>query len=105
EQGAESLVVGLVEAVVGVQPEDPLAPGMPQALVAGGGEAVHPWEVEHAGAKLSGDLAGAVGGAGVHHDDFVHQAGSGTQAGPQVVLLILGDHTERDAGPLPLTPN
>jgi hypothetical protein len=40
EQLTQEGAVGLVETIVGVQPEDPVAAGRTQALIARGGEAI-----------------------------------------------------------------
>jgi hypothetical protein len=85
------LPVGFIEIFVAVEPEDPVAAGVPQALIAGGGEAINPGEVEDAGAQRRRHLFGAVGGAGVDDDHLVDQVGGGTKAGGEVGLLVL-DH-------------
>ena len=54
---AQLVAVLLVEAVVGVEPEDPVSRGVLQAGVAGGGEVVDPGEVEDLGPLVARNLA------------------------------------------------
>jgi hypothetical protein len=80
QKRAQPAAVLLVEPVVGVEPDDPLAGRMPQALIAGRGEVIDPGKVEDAGDELGGQVAGAVLRPGVHHEDLVGQLGGGGQA-------------------------
>ena len=91
QQGPQLLAVDVVDAVVGVQPQDPVAGGVPQRLVARRREVVAPGEVHelHLDAEGGGNLPGAVGRAGVHHDDLVDEVDGRAQAVAQVGFLIL----------------
>jgi hypothetical protein len=97
EQRPQPLAVGVVEALVGVEPEDPVTGGVAQAGVAGGGEVVAPGEVEEAGAEAGGHLAGVVSRAGVHDDDFLDEVGGAGQRGGQAGGFVADDQAERDA--------
>jgi hypothetical protein len=81
EQAPQASAVLFIDSIVGVEPEDPVAGGVVDARIAGGGKIIAPGEVEDAGAETGGQLAGAVGGAGVHHDGLVHQVGRRPKAG------------------------
>jgi hypothetical protein len=74
EQRQQFLPVGLVEAIIGIHPEDPVAGGPAQGFIAGSGKAIDPGEVVHLGAVLASDLASAIVGAGVHEHDLVKDA-------------------------------
>jgi len=60
-----------LEALVGVEDQHPVAAGLVQRRVAGGGEVVAPGDVDHAGAVALGDQTGVVLGSGVGDDDLV----------------------------------
>ena len=102
EQAAEPLAVLGVEAVVGVEPEDPLARGVTQRLVAGGGEIIDPGEVEDLGAEARGDGPGAVGRAGVDDDHFVDEIFDPRKAGSRFaasfLTIIVNETRERLIG-------
>jgi hypothetical protein len=100
EQAAELVAVGIVEELVGVEPENPFAAGMAERFVASGGEAVGPVQGEDAGIVPGGDVLGVVAGAGVHDDDFVHQIAHRVETACQRGSLVLDDHGQRHARPL-----
>ncbi|MNK91364.1 hypothetical protein D3C87_1114600 [compost metagenome] len=80
--------------LVGIQNQDPVPRGMRQGLVARGGEIPCPGKVEDLGAEALGNLAGAIGGAGIDQDDLVDEPAHAGKAIPEEMLLILGDHTK-----------
>jgi hypothetical protein len=93
------VAVLLVEAVVGVHPEDEVTAGVVEAGVAGGGEVVAPGEVEDPGAVLEGDLFGAVGGAGIEDDDVAEEAADASrQAGRLASSFLVMMHSEGECG-------
>ena len=96
--GLQPVAVVLVEAVVGVEPEDPVAGGVPQALVAGGGEVVHPGEVEDLRAEASGDLAwcGRSSRCPRRRSRRPGRRAESRQSG-RLCLLVLDDHAQRHA--------
>ena len=73
EEGAQAFAVRVVQALVGVQPKNPVAGGVAEALVAGGGEAVTPHEVVNPRTQPDGNLARLVRGACVHHNYLTNQ--------------------------------
>ena len=86
-----------IQPIIGVHPENPVPGGVPQAFVVRGGEVIHPWEIKHTGPDLFGQRARAIRGTGVHDDDFVRQPGHRTQAGGQVIFLVLDNHAQGNA--------
>ena len=84
--------------LVGVEEQHPVAGAQVQAGIAGGGEVVPPGEVADPGPVRLGHGQGAVGGARVHHHQFVHQAAHRSQAAPQGGLLVAHDHGEGKGG-------
>ncbi len=70
---------------------------MGKGLVAGGGKIVPPGKIIDFVGKAGGNLPGAVGGAGVHDDDFVHQIRRALQTARQYILFVFHDHTQADA--------
>ena len=98
EHGPQPPAVLRVEPLVGVEPEDPVAGRVADALVPRGGEVVHPREIDDDGAAVERHLAGPVGRAGVDDDHLVHQVGDRGQAVAEHGLGVPGDHAERDAG-------
>src|SRR5262249_36011498 len=97
EQGPQPPAVVLVQAVVGVEPEDPIAGGVAEAFGAGGGEAFLAGEVVNLGPVAGGDRLRGVGEAGVHDDDLVRQVGVGVRTGGQVGLLGSRSRVEGDS--------
>src|SRR5439155_3101902 len=83
------------DALVRIDVEDPLAAGEIEPVIAGGGEIVPPREVVQARAARGRDLPGAVGGAGVHDHDLVHQPFQGEEAAVEELLLVLDDEARR----------
>ena len=85
--------VQVYEDTAGLAPGQPVTTtGSPMALMLGPG--------------LLGQLHGAVGTAGVHHNDLLHQALDGFQAPGQKGLLVFHNHAQADsdqwAPPCPL---
>ncbi len=58
---------------VGVQNKDPLAGGAGQGVVSGRREIFAPGEGKNPGAKPGGHVRRPVGGARIHHNDFLYQ--------------------------------
>src|SRR5436190_24395966 len=98
EQAAEAVLIRFVEAVVGVQPEYPIAGCPPQRFVASGGKVITPSEVEDARPQARSKLRRIVLRPGVHYDDLVHERGDWTQAQRKVVRLVTDDHAQRYTG-------
>src|SRR5262249_31408635 len=69
---------------------------VPQTLVAGGGKAIDPGEVEDPGSQFRRHLAGAVGRAGIDDDDFAHEVGHRAEGVGKVVLFVASDEAEGD---------
>ncbi len=97
EEGFELGAVLIIEGFVGVEPEDPVAGGVAERLIARRGKAVNSGEVEDAGAQGGGDFLGAVIGAGIDHDHFGDEVGTGAQTGRQGRFAIFDDQAERNA--------
>ncbi len=97
EEGAELAAVFRIEVLIGVEPEDPVAGGVAQGFIAGGGEAVAPGEGEDAGTQGGGDFLGAVAGAGIDDDHFGDEVGDGAQAGRQGGLAVFDNEAQGDA--------
>ncbi len=95
EQVPQLAIVVRIEAVVGVHPEDPRTPGMAETFIAGGREAIDPGEIDHAGPEAGRHGPRVIRGAGVHHDDFLHQVPNRIQALRETGLFILHDHAQR----------
>jgi len=73
EQLAEFDAVGIVEMLIGVEPEEPLPGGVADGFIACSGEVVAPGEVEDTSAELGSDAFGVIAGAGVQDDYLVHE--------------------------------
>ena len=95
ELGPEPGGGGGVDTLVRIDVEDPLAAGEIERVIAGGGEIVPPPELVQARAARGRDLPGAVGGAGVHDHDLVHQPFQGAEAGVEELRLVLDDEARR----------
>jgi len=93
-QPLEAPAVVLVEALVGIEPEDPSALRVAQAFVSGGSKVIHPGKFINLGAETAGDLFGAVPRAGVDDDYFANEVGNGVQAVGQMVFFIADDHAQ-----------
>ena len=66
-------------------------------MVAGIGEVVVPFKLMHLGAMFAGNFNRAIGGAGVDHDNLVGNAFYRGKRLADEFLLILGNHTNREA--------
>jgi hypothetical protein len=95
----EPFPLGLVNHVVGIQPEGIIALGTSQGRVAGRGEVVHPGEVEYPRAKFPSDFRRAIGRPGINDHDLVEQAFDRGEASWQIGFLITHDHRQADLGP------
>ena len=91
----ELLGVGAYKSLVCVYPQDPFAPAVLEAGVAGASEVVVPVALDDPGTGLPGQFHGGVGGAGVVHDDLVDQAVQTGQAVGQRFLFVLYDEASR----------
>ena len=89
--------IGGIEAIVGIDPENVIAGGMPQRLIACGRKVVDPLELDHLRAQVVRDLLGAIGRAGVDDDHFAEHRPQDLDAGSQVSGLIADDHAQRNA--------
>ena len=86
----------LVKAIVGIEPEDPLAGGVLEAFIASRGEVVAPLEEMDVRREPAGDLDSGVMRARIDDDDFIKQMRNGRQALGQVALFVADNHAERD---------
>ena len=91
------LAVRLVEAVVGVKPEDPVAAGVLDADVTGGCEGIDPGEVADLGPQQCRNLLRLVRRAGIDDDHFINKVGDRFEASSEVRFLVLDDHRQGNA--------
>ena len=83
--------------LVGVEHQNPVAGGVLQRGVAGGGKIIAPRERINFRAEFARDLHRAVGRAGVHHDDLRREAAHGFQALREELFLILDNQANGQA--------
>ena len=96
-QGEKGGPVLLQQYVVRVQPQAVVHRRMGEGFVSGGGKVVPPEKVDDPRGKVGGDFLCAVGGAGIHDDDFIRQTSGAFQAAFQHILLVFHDHAQTDA--------
>src|SRR5690606_39163287 len=84
------------QRLVGVQAEDPVVAGLFDRELFLASEAVER-ALDHPGACCARELAGAIGGAGVDHDDLVAE-GQRRQAAADAVGLVEADDRRRELG-------
>jgi hypothetical protein len=88
--------------VVGVQPQDPFAPGQAEGVVAGGGEILPPFEIMDLGSQGGGQRARSVPASGIHHHALergaARESREGSEQGGKGLFLVLGDHRHGQHG-------
>ena len=90
-----STVVGLCP-FVGVDIEYPVAARLVDRIVSRRREIVMPLIIEHAGAVGRRDLAAAITGTRIRHDNLVHEPRDRLQTGADVVFLVSDYQSRRD---------
>jgi len=97
DQLSQARAVALVDHVIGVHPEDPLACGVAERLVPRRREAVAPGEVLHPRPASQGELLRAVLRARIDNDHLVDPRPNAVETLGDVPLLVADDHAQRDA--------
>ncbi len=90
-----------VHALVGVEPEDPRAMAGRERGVTRPGEVVVPVALDHGRAVRPGDGDRRVARPGVVDDELVGELVRRVEGEGDLVLLVLGDHAQRDEGSAP----
>jgi hypothetical protein len=97
-QVAQLPSVGFVDRVIGVHPEEPVALGVAERLVAGGREIIAPGELEEPRPVVPGDFFCRVERPGIDDDQFVDPGADTGEAGRQRAGRIADDHAEGKPG-------
>ncbi len=92
EERFELRLFGLLDSVVGVEPEGIVAGGASEGGVPGSCEILNPDEIEDARAERFGDLGRAVGAAGVDNNNLFEEARDRAQTRREVLGLVADDH-------------
>lgn len=95
--GTKAVVLIGGKFLVGIQAEDPIAAGMEEGGIAGGGEVIAPGEGMNFGTEGAGDLEGAIGGAGIDHHDLVGERADGIEATSEELFFVLNDQADGKA--------